>query len=108
MTVPRVVPGLPSELINQRPDIRQAEAQLASANHSVESARAAFFPSIQLTGQMGLQSAALTSLFGPGGWFYATSAALAQPIFDGGMLLGQLEAQQSNHRSPLFRRIGRS
>ena len=96
VTAPRVVPGLPSELINQRPDVRQAEAQLASANHSVESARAAFFPSIQLTGQTGLQSAALTSLFGPGGWVYATSAALAQPIFDGGMLLGQLEAQQSN------------
>jgi multidrug efflux system outer membrane protein len=96
IVIPRVTPGLPSELINQRPDIRQAEAQLVSANHSVESARAAFFPNIQLTGQMGLQSLALTSLFGPGGWFYGMSAALAQPIFDGGMLLGRLEVQQSN------------
>ena len=94
--VPRIAPGLPSELINQRPDIRQAEAQLVSANHSVESARAAFFPTIQLTGQTGLQSVALSSLFGPSGWFYAMSAALAQPIFDGGTLLGQLEVQRSN------------
>ena len=96
IVVPKVTPGLPSDLINQRPDIRQAEAQLVSANHSVESARAAFFPTIQLTGQTGLQSVALASLFGPSGWFYAMSAALTQPIFDGGTLLGQLEVQRSN------------
>lgn len=46
ITIPRVTPGLPSELLYQRPDIRQAEAQLASSNFSVESARAAFFPQI--------------------------------------------------------------
>ena len=50
IAVPRVTPGLPSELLYQRPDIRQAEAQLASSNFSVEAARAAFFPQIQLTG----------------------------------------------------------
>src|SRR5262249_33226567 len=50
ITIPRVTPGLPSELLLQRPDIRQAEAQLASSNFSVEAARAAFFPQIQLTG----------------------------------------------------------
>src|SRR5580704_13184744 len=44
IAVPRVTPGMPSELLNQRPDVRQAEAQLASSNFSVESARAAFFP----------------------------------------------------------------
>src|ERR1700744_2620734 len=59
VAVPRVPPGLPSELLNQRPDIRQAEAQLASSNFSVEAARAAFFPQIQLTAQTGVQSAAL-------------------------------------------------
>ncbi len=66
IAVPRVTPGLPSELINRRPDVRQAEQQLKSADYSVESARAAFFPSITLTGQLGFQSAALKSLFGPG------------------------------------------
>lgn len=92
--VPRIPPGLPSDLINQRPDIRAAEADLVSANHSVEQARAAFFPSIQLTGQNGVQSAALSSLFGPGAWFYTVGAGLTQPIFDGGTLKGQLEQAQ--------------
>ncbi|WP_296526825.1 efflux transporter outer membrane subunit [Rhodoplanes sp.] len=94
VAMPRIAPGLPSDLINQRPDIRYAEAQLVSANHSVEAARASFFPTIQLTGQNGAQSAALASLFGPGAWFYTASAALTQPIFDGGQLLGQLEQSQ--------------
>jgi multidrug efflux system outer membrane protein len=92
--IPVVTPGLPSDLLNQRPDIRQAEAALASANYSVEAARAAFFPSIVLTGQTGFQSLALSSLFGPGAWFYTMAASLAQPIFDGYLRLGQLELQQ--------------
>ena len=91
IAVPRVTPGLPSELLNQRPDIRQAEAQLASSNFSVESARAAFFPQIQLTAQTGVQSAALASLFGPGAWFYTLSAGLTQPLFDGFLLESQLK-----------------
>jgi len=91
ITVPRVTAGLPSELLYQRPDIRQAEAQLASSNFSVEVARAAFFPQIQLTGTTGVQSAALASLFGPGAWFYTLSAGLTQPIFDGYLLESQLK-----------------
>jgi NodT family efflux transporter outer membrane factor (OMF) lipoprotein len=91
IVVPRVTPGLPSELLYQRPDIRQAEAQLASSNFSVESARAAFFPQIQLTGTTGVQSAALASLFGPGAWFYTLSAGLTQPLFDGYLLESQLK-----------------
>ena len=91
IAVPRVTPGMPSELLYQRPDIRQAEAQLASSNFSVEAARAAFFPQIQLTAQTGVQSAALASLFGPGAWFYTLSAGLTQPIFDGFLLESQLK-----------------
>jgi len=92
--IPTVTPGLPSDILNQRPDIRQAEAQLASANHSVESARAAFFPTIQLTGQNGLQSLALAALFTPAAWYFTWTAALAQPVFDGFQRLGQLELEQ--------------
>jgi NodT family efflux transporter outer membrane factor (OMF) lipoprotein len=94
IAVPRVTPGLPSELINRRPDVRQAEQQLKSADYSVESARAAFFPSITLTGQLGFESAALKSLLGPGAWFYTAAAGLTQPLFDGGVLLGQFELQR--------------
>jgi len=91
IVVPRVTPGLPSELLYQRPDIRQSEAQLAASNFSVESARAAFFPQIQLTGNTGFQSAALASLFTPGAWFYTLTASLTQPIFDGFLLESQLQ-----------------
>jgi outer membrane protein, multidrug efflux system len=91
IAVPRVTPGLPSQLLYQRPDIRQAEAQLAAANFSVEVARAAFFPQIQLTGTTGFQSAALASLFAPGAWYYTLAAGLTQPIFDGFLLESQLK-----------------
>jgi outer membrane protein, multidrug efflux system len=91
LTVPRVTPGLPSELLYQRPDVRQAEAQLASSNFSVESARAAFFPQIQLTATTGVQSAALAALFGPGAWYYTLAAGLTQPIFDGFLLESELK-----------------
>lgn len=91
IAVPRVTPGLPSELLYQRPDVRQAEAQLASSNFSVDAARAAFFPQIQLTGTTGFQSAALASLFGPGAWYYTLAAGLTQPLFDGFQLESQLK-----------------
>src|SRR6202044_1457195 len=91
IAVPRVTPGMPSELLYQRPDVRQAEAQLASSNFSVEAARAAFFPQIQLTATTGVQSAALASLFGPGAWFYTLTAGLTQPLFDGFLLESQLK-----------------
>jgi outer membrane protein, multidrug efflux system len=88
---PRVTPGLPSELLTQRPDIRRQEAQLASATANVGSARAQFFPSIQLTGQGGYQSSALASLFQPHAAFFSMVGSLTQPIFDGGRILGNFE-----------------
>jgi outer membrane protein, multidrug efflux system len=91
IAVPRVTPGLPSEILYQRPDVREAEAQLAASNFSVESARAAFFPQIQLTGTGGSQSAALANLLTPGSWFYTLTASLTQPIFDGFLLESQLK-----------------
>jgi multidrug efflux system outer membrane protein len=88
---PRVTPGLPSELLTQRPDIRRQEAQLASATANVGSARAQFFPSIQLTGQGGYQSSALVALFQPHAAFFSLAGGLTQPIFDGGRILGNFE-----------------
>jgi NodT family efflux transporter outer membrane factor (OMF) lipoprotein len=91
IVVPRVTPGLPSDVLYQRPDIRQTEAQLASSNFSVEAARAAFYPQIQLTGSAGFQSAALSALFSPGAAFYTLASNLTQPIFDGFLLESQLK-----------------
>jgi outer membrane protein, multidrug efflux system len=88
---PRVTPGLPSELLTQRPDIRRQEAQLASATANVGNARAQFFPSIQLTGQGGYQSSSLVSLFQPHATFFSLVGGLTQPIFDGGRILGNFE-----------------
>ncbi len=99
--IPRVTPGLPSELLYQRPDIRQAEAQLAATNFSVESARAAFFPQITLTGTTGVQSAALAALFGPGAWYYTLAAGLTQPIFDGFLLESQLKLAKGQQLAAL-------
>src|SRR5512144_1712013 len=67
---PRVTPGLPSELLAQRPDIRKAEANLAAANANVENARAQFLPSITLTGTGGYQSAILKTLLRPESAFF--------------------------------------
>lgn len=88
---PRVTPGLPSELLTQRPDIRRQEADLASATANVGNARAQFFPSIQLTGQGGYQSSALVSLFQPHATFFSLVGGLTQPIFDGGKILNNFE-----------------
>ena len=89
--LPRVTPGLPSDLLLQRPDIRAAEANLASADASVEAARAAFFPSISLTGDYGITSTALRSLFTPQAIFFSMAANVAQPVFDGFRLEGLFE-----------------
>jgi outer membrane protein, multidrug efflux system len=91
---PRVTPGLPSELLAQRPDIREAEAQLAAANANVENARAQMLPSITLTGEGGYQSAVLQTLMRPESMFFNLAAGLTQPIFDGLRLQGNLDAQK--------------
>ncbi|MGA7372244.1 MAG: efflux transporter outer membrane subunit [Methyloceanibacter sp.] len=92
--IPSATPGLPSEVLYQRPDVREAEAQLASSNFSVESARAAFFPQIPLTGETGVQSQDLAMLFLPNAWFYTLTAGLTQPIFEGFLLKNQLKQQR--------------
>ena len=83
---PVIPAGLPSSLLERRPDIRSAEQQLISANAEIGVARAAYFPQISLTAEPGLQSSSLTNLFsGPAGlWTFA--ASLSQPIFTAGRI----------------------
>ncbi|MGH8765024.1 MAG: TolC family protein, partial [Burkholderiales bacterium] len=76
--------GLPSALLDRRPDIRAAEEGLASTNAQIGVAKAALFPSISLTGVLGSQSAVLSNLLGAGAGIWTLGFALAQPIFDGG------------------------
>lgn len=94
VAIPHVTPGLPSELLAQRPDIREAEAQLAAANANVGNARAQMLPSIVLTGEGGYQSAVLKTLLRPESTFYTLGAGLTQPIFDGLRLQGNLDLQK--------------
>jgi len=94
---PRVPVGLPSSLLERRPDIRQAEQQLIAANAQIGVARSLYFPQIALTANAGYQSSALTDLFtGPAG-FWTFGSTLAQPIFTAGKLRSNVrlaEAQQ--------------
>lgn len=89
LTVPTVVPGLPSSLLERRPDVRAAEARLVSANCDVGAARAAFFPRFTLTAQGGVGSASLAS-FDPPSIIGNILGGIAQPLFAGGRLEGQL------------------
>ena len=89
--VPAIAPGLPSEVLTQRPDVEMAEATLASSHANLVAARAAFFPTINLTAQGGFESLALKTLFSPASTFYSVAGNLAQPIFDGGLLQGEFD-----------------
>lgn len=96
---PEVPAGIPSALLERRPDIRQAEANLIAANAQIGVARAAYFPQISLTGAAGYQSAKLTDLFqGPAG-VWSLAGSLTQPIFEGGRLkFGVRLAEAQRHQ----------
>jgi NodT family efflux transporter outer membrane factor (OMF) lipoprotein len=81
---------LPSQLLSRRPDVAESEQQLISANADITVARAALFPSIQLTASGGYESSALSSLINPASRVWSVSAGLTQPIFHGGALRGQV------------------
>ncbi|HEX8956477.1 MAG TPA: efflux transporter outer membrane subunit [Burkholderiaceae bacterium] len=84
--MPEITPGMPSELLSRRPDIRRVEAQLAAANANIDVARASLFPSITLTGATGGQSSALVNLFSGPNLLANLGASIVAPIFDGGAL----------------------
>jgi multidrug efflux system outer membrane protein len=86
--------GLPSDLLIQRPDIRQAEQQLIAANANIGAARANFFPRIALTAQVGTASSELSGLFKSGAWGFSLAPSALLPIFDAGRNSANLDAAQ--------------
>jgi len=94
--------GLPSALLERRPDIREAEQNLIAANARIGVAKAAYFPDISLTGTGGFESDALTRLFtGPAGLWNA-AASLTQPIFEGGRLRSNVRLSQAQEQQELL------
>ena len=95
--VPQNVPaGLPSELLERRPDIRQAEEVMVAANAQIGVAKAAFFPNLSLTGQGGLESNALHQFISQPSQTWYGAFSVTQPVFEGGALRSGLRLARAN------------
>ena len=102
---PEVPPGLPSTIIERRPDIREAEAILISSNAEIGVAKAQFFPQIALTGSGGGafgRSSAFSSLMSTQLGLWSYGAQVSQPIFTGGALRGNLRLAKSENQQALI------
>lgn len=97
-----VPPGLPSELLDRRPDLRQAEELLVSANARIGSAKALLYPSIALTGAFGWESTELGDLFESDAQAWSIGANLLQPIFNAGQNRRRVEVAESQQRQALY------
>ncbi|ARP88557.1 multidrug transporter [Bordetella genomosp. 9] len=90
-----IPPGLPSDLLERRPDILSAENSLRAANANIGAARAAFFPTISLTGLLGVASPSLSDLFKGGNGFWSFSPSITTPIFAGGSIQAGLDVARA-------------
>jgi multidrug efflux system outer membrane protein len=99
---PEIPVGLPSELLERRPDIREAEATLVSANAQIGVAKAAYFPSISLTGTAGYESFALNNLFTHSQRVWNGAASISQPIFAGGALRAGMRLAEAEEQEMLL------
>ncbi len=96
--LPEVPAGLPSSLLERRPDIREAESQLMAANARIGVAKAAYFPDISLTAVGGLQSIPLTQLFSGQSTMWNLTSQLAQPLYSGGTLRNGVRLTQAEQQ----------
>jgi multidrug efflux system outer membrane protein len=100
-TLPLVPPppaGLPSHLLERRPDVRAAEATLIAATHRIGVARAEQFPALSLTGSLGTQSGLVDSLFSPAGKVWSLGAGVLGPIIDGGRYAARTDQAEAQAR----------
>jgi multidrug efflux system outer membrane protein len=100
-TPPEVPAGLPSSLLERRPDIQAAEQILVATNANIGVAKAAYFPTITLTGEYGYQSTALSNLFSGSRRMWSFIPQLTQPIFTAGRIPSQVEFAEAQQRSAL-------
>ena len=98
---PTIPPGLPSYLLERRPDIRSAEQNLVAANFSVEAARAAYFPRISLSGFLGGDSNAVSSLFTGAGSVWGLAGQVTQPIFTAGRLKSNVRLNKAQQEAAI-------
>jgi multidrug efflux system outer membrane protein len=98
---PEVPAGLPSKLLERRPDIQAAEQNLVAANAVIGVAKAAYFPQITLTGEFGYQSTALANLFSGSRRIWSFIPQITQPIFAGGRITSGVELAEAQQRSAL-------
>jgi outer membrane protein, multidrug efflux system len=94
---PAIPPGLPTALLNRRPDVLEAEQLLVAANADIGVARALFYPNISLTSFLGGVSGELTDFLGSGGAVWSAGAGLLQPVFQAGRLRRNLEVAQARY-----------
>jgi multidrug efflux system outer membrane protein len=97
-TPPRLPAGVPSALLQRRPDVLAAEQQVLSASASIDAARKAYFPTISLTGFLGFASPALKDLFEDGRSAWSVSPAITLPIFTAGRLSANVDAAEAQQR----------
>lgn len=102
LTLPAVPAGLPSDLLERRPDLQQAEQNLIAANALIGAAKAAYFPTISLTGLFGVSSDNLSSLFDAQSKIWRYAAPISLPIFTGGALAGQVQVAEAQQQQALF------
>jgi multidrug efflux system outer membrane protein len=100
-TPPEVPAGLPSKLLERRPDIQAAEQNLIAANAIIGVAKAAYFPQITLTGEFGYQSTALSKLFSGSRRIWSFIPQITQPIFAGGRITSGVDLAEAQQRSAL-------
>ncbi len=96
--IPNIPPGLPSSLLERRPDVASAERQLAASNARVGVAVSAFFPVIQITGAAGFESADMGDLFNWPSHLWQIGPSITLPIFEGGRNMANLRAAQARYR----------
>jgi multidrug efflux system outer membrane protein len=99
---PDIPPGLPSELLERRPDLRQSEQQLVAFNAEIGVARSAYYPQIALTGTGGFQSDALTRLFGGPAGLWSFAGSLTQPIFTAGRIRSNVKFAEARQQEAVL------